>query len=124
MCKNRFLRSSGICPKLGIQLGFSLWHFAETVFELPMFADSFYANCHNFITLHFSETEFWQIAENGTPHTTNINFYVGLLQKFMYDLSLGLNYCSIGTSPPPSSDTVPLKFLADTTAIWQIQYNS
>jgi hypothetical protein len=58
---------------LGIQLGFTLWHIAETVSELPMFAYPgirLNANCHNFITSHFSGTEFWQIAENGARLAT------------------------------------------------------
>jgi hypothetical protein len=64
-CKNSFLRSNRFLPQLGVQWGLSLCHITETDSELPMFTDSFYANCCNFITSNFWGTiltQTWQFA--------------------------------------------------------------
>jgi hypothetical protein len=57
-------------PQLEFKLGFSLWHIAEKVSKLPMFADLFLCTLSQFDNIAFLWTEFWQIAKNGAQLAT------------------------------------------------------
>jgi hypothetical protein len=87
-----------------VPLGFSLWHIHVPVSEVPMFANSFYADCHNFITLNFSgnviartwhiPASAWCVATITIPYA---GVQIGLLT--VIGIIIGCSLCSYALQP-------------------------
>jgi hypothetical protein len=91
-CKYRFLRSGGF--RHGISRKQSPSCQCSRI--------SFYENCHNFITCHFSGTEFWLGRSRKTVPVwpqwkTNFNFYVGVrMQIYVWWIYIHVRYTDPG----------------------------